>query len=78
MPGPQFHYLKKTFLEYVRLHAHNRSLPQGLGTVTLLATIGNGQIDAMTAGAKLELQYTDTQKSTHRMIWENRHYDHLL
>lgn len=49
MPGPQFHYLKKTFLEYAR----NRSLPQGLGTVTLLGTIGNGQIDAMTAGAKL-------------------------
>lgn len=53
MPGPQFHYLKKTFLEYARLHARNRSLPQGLGTVTLLGTIGNGQIDAMTAGAKL-------------------------
>lgn len=50
--GPQFHHLKKTF-EYARLHVRNRSLPQGLGTVTLLATIGNGQIDAMIAGAKL-------------------------
>lgn len=53
MSGPQFHHLKKTFLEYARMHARNRSLPQGLGTATLLGTIGNGQIDAMTAGAKL-------------------------
>lgn len=53
MPGPQFHYFKKTFLEYARLNARNRSLPQGLGTATLLGTIGNGQIDAMTASAKL-------------------------
>lgn len=53
MCGLQFHHLKKTFLEYARLHAPNRLLPQGLGTGTLLGTIGNGQIDAMTAGAKL-------------------------
>lgn len=53
MPGPQFHHLKRTLLEYARLHARNRSLPQGLGTVTLLGTIGNDQIDAMTAGVKL-------------------------
>lgn len=42
MPGPQFHYLKKTFLEYAWLDARNRSLPQGVGTVTLLGTIGKG------------------------------------